>query len=151
MTTENVFRDLFPKLPQNKLEQLVAQKRKFYKNFESYMPINKNILDFLKNYRSVLKIKIFSNGSSIRIKKFLNRHALTLDIISFADHGFRKENSTDFLKLIPMGFDRVKVLLIDDDAKIGTVAESLGVNFLHYNPSIDLKGKVNDFLDTSSR
>lgn len=150
MTTENVFKELFPKLTQSKLAQLVAAKRKIYEEIEYQAPMNKNISEFLKNYTHVLNIKIFSNGNSQRIKKFLSQYALKLDIISFADFGLRKENADDFSRFLPEGFNLSKILLIDDNAEIASVAKSVGINFLHYTPSLDLQGEVDVFFDPSS-
>ena len=150
MTTENVFKELLPNRTQAELSQLVAEKRKIYEKIEYRAPINKNILEFLISSTPILDVKIFSNGKSKRINKYLSQYALTLDIISFADLGLRKENGDDFLRVLPKGFNPSKVLLIDDNSYIAPIAEGLGINFLHYKPSLDIRGEVDDFLDSSS-
>lgn len=150
LTTEQVYDSMNLSLVGITSSEFIKLKRENYKKKEKESLISTEIVRFLRMLPKHTKIEIFSNGASERIKAFLKKEGLKINIFSFADIGCSKYNKEDFFRYFK-GDVNSKKMIIDDSIKVIDLCDLFGFKGVKFDPEKFDAEKAYEIYNSLSR
>lgn len=105
--------------------------------------LNEELLEFIKQNKADFKMALLSNANGVFLRRKLKEYDIekNFDLITISSEiGKLKPDSEIFEYTINnLGLEPEECLYVDDQIHYVKVAQSLGLNAIHYNNNTDLK------------